>query len=121
MLKAVLESVSDMLAKSFEDVGQAKVYTLCAKTLLDKAIEQIEDTGAPHLTPVIPQLKKNKELPLGTAGTVTYKVDQENGVLKKICYPSGKELEMDAMVELNGTAYPYSAAIGKPFRNGKVL
>lgn len=120
MLKQVLESVSEMLRDGLAHVhdehtinAEGKAYITCAKVLLDKTVSGMG--GETKLESV------NKKPITVFKEEEKFIIDVELGILKSIKYESGKELEVDRMVEINGMAYEYVEAKGKPFQEGRVL
>lgn len=122
MLKQVLESVSSMLEASLKDtpeipkgdLGITLTYVKCAKDLLDKTISTLE---SPATEIVASQPSPRRVL----AREEKYFIDVELGHLKSIKKESGAELDEEAMVEVNGMAYPYKDVKGQPFQTGRVL
>ena len=128
MLKLVLESISDMLEEGLKDtpdkpagdLGVLLAHIKCAKALLDKTIQGMrrDELDVPSVQD-IPRLEPRKTAP--KEGEIQYALEVENGILKKVSYPSGEELGAEVMLELDGFAFSYKEAKGRSFQNGRVL
>ena len=121
MLKQVLESVSEMLGQSLVTPQSGEVtitYVRCAKTLLDKTIVGMEkEEGFSFVQTKGPAVILQEEQ------SPIYNIDVHpvTKLLMSITTVDGKELDDDVMIEINGTAYTYKEAKGKPFQTGRVL
>ena len=119
MLRSVLESVSEMLGHALSSETSSKVYTECAKSLLDKTIAGMDEG---HITPnIIPIKDRTKAFGEGVSPQPTYEVEAVLGKLVSIKDQLGNELQMNKRIKLNGELTTYGKAKGQAFQNVDLL
>ena len=132
MSKPILKAVSKFLARSLVpdcDIKQSVAYVYCAKDLIDALIAEnepeketveiiLEPAGKPGgLQEVLkealePPPKPKLQAPVGDYAII---VDKDQKLVKI------EGLSQDATIELDGTQYFHKDAIGKKFKQGKVI
>lgn len=128
IMMSTLESVSEMLGSGIAaapktttspELAVCMTYFKCAKILLDKTIEA--SVVKPPLSNLDTMDRDKHLVMVEEPEEVGYVVDVDNGILKSVKFPDGKELDRDTMIEINGVAMEYYKAKGKQCKTGRVL
>lgn len=106
MVVKMLEAVSSLLSECQD------VKVVCAKTILDKVIEELKEKDVVSVP--IPFVRESR--PTQEQKHNQYEVIVDNGRLQEI-----KNFPLDGKVNLDGVIMTYEEAKGKPFQNASIV